>query len=254
MKKTIQETLKSLEKEHDIKILYAVESGSRAWGFASEDSDWDVRFIYIHRPEWYLRLDRTMESFNTILENDIDLSGWELQKTLKLLRKSNPPLLEWLDSPIVYQVEADFLTNLKAAADVYFNPKAVMYHYLSMAKKTCKAYFGKKEVILKKYFYVLRPILAAQFARKHQKMGAIDFETLLIESEVSPVIVAEIKKLLVAKRNATEKEMIEQSPVLKGFIKRELADIESFLTNFKVKPMKKNSLLDELFYTEWQRF
>ncbi|MBX3244626.1 MAG: nucleotidyltransferase domain-containing protein, partial [Acidobacteria bacterium] len=90
----IKKELVRLENEHDIKILLAVESGSRAWGFASTDSDWDVRYIYVHRPEWYLRIDQYKDSQEEILPNDIDLSGWELRKALRLFRKSNPPMLE----------------------------------------------------------------------------------------------------------------------------------------------------------------
>lgn len=98
----IEIDLKRLEKEKDIKILYAVESGSRAWGFASTDSDWDVRFIYVHRPEWYLSIEDKRDNMEVMLPNDLDFAGWELRKTLKLFRKSNPPLLEWLRSPLIY--------------------------------------------------------------------------------------------------------------------------------------------------------
>ena len=99
----IQQELSRLETQHDIQILYAVESGSRAWGFASVNSDWDVRYIYVHRPEWYLQIDDKKDNQEEILPNDIDLAGWELRKALRLFRKSNPPMLEWLDSPIVYR-------------------------------------------------------------------------------------------------------------------------------------------------------
>ncbi|MBL7712009.1 MAG: nucleotidyltransferase domain-containing protein, partial [Chitinophagaceae bacterium] len=102
MVKEIRQELLRLEAQYGIKILYAVESGSRAWGFASTDSDWDVRYIYIHKLEWYLRIDSEKDSQEEILPNDIDLAGWELKKALRLFRKSNPPLLEWLSSPIVY--------------------------------------------------------------------------------------------------------------------------------------------------------
>lgn len=99
----IQQELSRLEIQHNIQILYAVESGSRAWGFASVNSDWDVRYIYVHRPEWYLHIDDKKDNQEEILPNDIDLAGWELRKALRLFRKSNPPMLEWLDSPIVYR-------------------------------------------------------------------------------------------------------------------------------------------------------
>ncbi|SDD83711.1 Predicted nucleotidyltransferase [Dyadobacter soli] len=108
----IQQELSRLEAQHDIKILYAVESGSRAWGFASVNSDWDVRYIYVHRPEWYLKIDDKKDNQDEILPNDIDLAGWELRKALRLFRKSNPPMLEWLDSPIVYREQFSMAARL----------------------------------------------------------------------------------------------------------------------------------------------
>jgi len=102
MEKQIRKELIKIEEKKNIRILYAVESGSRAWGFASTDSDWDVRFLYIHDQDWYLSIDDKEDNYEKILPNNIDLSGWELRKTLKLFRKSNPPLLEWLRSPIIY--------------------------------------------------------------------------------------------------------------------------------------------------------
>src|SRR6476620_8167174 len=95
--------LQRLEAKHNIKVLYAVESGSRAWGFASKNSDWDVRFIYIHPLDWYLAIEEKKDNIEVILPNDIDMAGWELRKALLLFRKSNPPLLEWLRSPVIYK-------------------------------------------------------------------------------------------------------------------------------------------------------
>ncbi len=98
----IGEALAQAEQRYDVKVLLAVESGSRAWGFASPDSDWDVRFIYVHRPEWYLGIDEKRDVIEEMLPLDIDLAGWDLRKALRLFRKSNPPLLEWLRSPLNY--------------------------------------------------------------------------------------------------------------------------------------------------------
>src|SRR5438477_8449492 len=98
----IQDELQRIEKQFEVRILYAVESGSRAWGFESKDSDWDVRYIYIQKPEWYLSIDDKKDNREEILPNQIDVAGWDLRKALKLFRKSNPPMLEWLRSPIIY--------------------------------------------------------------------------------------------------------------------------------------------------------
>lgn len=103
MRERVLEELTRLEQEHDVTVLYACESGSRAWGFASPDSDYDVRFVYVQQPDWYLRVDEPRDVLERPLTDELDLSGWELRKTLRLLRKSNPTLLEWLDSPLVYR-------------------------------------------------------------------------------------------------------------------------------------------------------
>ncbi|MDO8433705.1 MAG: nucleotidyltransferase domain-containing protein, partial [Candidatus Binatus sp.] len=102
---SIHQALESLEYAENMVVLLAVESGSRAWGFSSTDSDYDVRFIYIRRPEWYLSID--LENQRDVIEqplaDEIDLSGWDIRKALKLFHKSNPPLLEWLQCPVVYR-------------------------------------------------------------------------------------------------------------------------------------------------------
>ena len=122
MKEEIKIQLQKVERNNDIKILYADESGSRAWGFASTDSDWDVRYIYIHRPEWYLSIDDKKDSLEEMLPHDIDLSGWEIRKALKLFRKSNPPLMEWLRSPLLYLENRNFAASLRNLSNEYFNP------------------------------------------------------------------------------------------------------------------------------------
>ena len=157
----IKSELARLETEHDIKILLAVESGSRAWGFASQDSDWDVRYIYIHKLDWYLRIDQYKDSQEEILPNDIDLSGWELRKAFRLFRKSNPPMLEWLRSPIIYREQFSTAEKLRELSEKYYNPRSCMYHYLSMAKGNFNEFLTDRELVkIKKYFYVLRPVLA----------------------------------------------------------------------------------------------
>ena len=160
MKEEIRKELLRVELQHNIKILFAVESGSRAWGFASTDSDWDVRYIYVHNPDWYLKIEAGKDSQEQILPNDIDLAGWELKKALRLFRKSNPPILEWLRSPIIYLEQFSLADKLRDLTNIYFNPKSCLHHYLHMAEGNYKEYLQRDNVRVKKYFYVLRPILA----------------------------------------------------------------------------------------------
>ena len=128
--------LDTVEQDERVVVLLAVESGSRAWGFPSMDSDFDVRFVYVHNPEWYLSID--LEDSRDVIErplrDKIDLSGWDIRKTLKLFRKSNPPLLEWLQCPIIYRERFAFAARLRALLPAFFSPQASLFHYFHMAQ------------------------------------------------------------------------------------------------------------------------
>ena len=113
--------LRCIEEEHEVKILLAVESGSRAWGFESSNSDWDVRFIYVHNPEWYFKVEEQRDVIEHMYDDDVDLVGWELRKALRLFRRSNPSLLEWFNSPIVYYVNEHFAKRIHEVEEEYFN-------------------------------------------------------------------------------------------------------------------------------------
>jgi len=204
MKEEILEELLRLERKLNIKILYAVESGSRAWGFESKDSDWDVRFIYIHPLDWYLAIDEKKDSIEEMLPNDIDLSGWELRKALKLLRKSNPPLLEWLNSPLIYYEKYKTAQSLRVLSARYFSPKSCMHHYLNMAISNYKQYLQAERVKLKKYFYVLRPILACQWVDITNTMPPVEFQKLLNSQIKDKKLMKEIENLLLRKKQGEE--------------------------------------------------
>ena len=105
MEQLIHSRLIEIEAKNAIKIVYACESGSRAWGFPSANSDYDVRFIYIRPVDWYLSIYEKRDVIEYPIDEQLDISGWDLKKALQLLRKTNPPLLEWLGSPIVYLEE-----------------------------------------------------------------------------------------------------------------------------------------------------
>ncbi|RYD77115.1 MAG: nucleotidyltransferase, partial [Verrucomicrobiaceae bacterium] len=126
----VREELKRVESERKLRVLYACESGSRAWGFASQNSDYDVRFLYVHERDWYLSVEDRRDVIEEALPGDLDVSGWELRKALRLLQKSNPPLLEWLKSPIVYAHDPQFVSEFNALADEFYSPKRCFAHYL----------------------------------------------------------------------------------------------------------------------------
>lgn len=129
----IETRLAEMEAQEGVRVLYACESGSRAWGFPSTDSDYDVQFIYAHPVEWYLSVQPRRDVIERPLNNLIDLSGWDIAKALVLLRKSNPPLLEWLQSPIVYMDDKDFIREITELLPAYYSPRNCLHHYLQIA-------------------------------------------------------------------------------------------------------------------------
>lgn len=192
----IQNKLKEIEQAENIKILHCVESGSRAWGFASPDSDYDVRFIYLRKHEQYLRLEKTRDVIEWQLDDTLDINGWDIQKALRLLHNSNPTLFEWNASPIVYRTTQEW----KAVSDIinsYFIKKSGLYHYLSTAKSNYREYLKGETVRLKKYFYVLRPLLACKWILAEQTPPPMLFSTLMdhcLESELVPDVLELLKR------------------------------------------------------------
>ena len=159
MEQIIRQRLYEIEKTQNVRILFAVESGSRAWGIASPDSDYDVRFIYVRPKNDYLRLDELRDVIELPIDDELDINGWDLKKALALLYRSNPTLFEWLSSPVIY-LKTRFSEDFKELAADYFSKKKSLYHYVSMAKGNYRGYLKGDIVKAKKYFYVLRPVLA----------------------------------------------------------------------------------------------
>lgn len=243
----IKKELARIERESDIKILLAVESGSRAWGFASTDSDWDVRFIYIHRLDWYLKIDDLKDSQETMLPDDLDFAGWELKKALKLFRKSNPPMLEWLRSPIIYLEQFSTAETLREMSENYFNPKSCMYHYLSMAKNNFREFLQKDSVKSKKYFYVLRPVLACDWIRNENSFPPMEFQDL-VDSEVKDEKVKfEIAELLKRKMAGEELKEEPKIEILNEFLESKIEFYKTYVEQIEPNDKPQTELLDELF-------
>ncbi len=158
--------------KQEITCLHAIESGSRAWGFSSSNSDYDVRLIYCHQPDWYLRLISKKDTFEYI-DNDLftvpfDIGGWDIRKALLLLYKSNAVIFEWLNSPIIYQSDTQFLTLIHEVQQEFFNPLAIFYHYRGMAKTATRSLNLNQPIKLKKCFYLLRALLASVWTLEKQ--------------------------------------------------------------------------------------
>lgn len=212
MMEAIRERLAGIEREHRVRILHACESGSRAWGFESQDSDYDVRFIYALSRDDYLSIDERRDVIEYPIEGDLDINGWELRKALRLLRKSHPVLLEWLNSPISYAggVEAIALRRLAA---MFFDPLPCWHHYLSMARGNDRAYLHGDRVRLKKYLYVLRPLLACRWLQRHRSQVPVRFDALVDACLTEPDAVAATHDLLARKRAGGE---LEDGPPIPG--------------------------------------
>src|SRR5690349_5244719 len=164
----VHDALARVEAERNVRVLFACESGSRAWGFASRDSDYDVRFLYVHQRDWYLSVENPRDVIEQPIDDNLDVSGWELRKALRLLRKSNPPLLEWLKSPLVYREDRAFVEQLKNLAAQFYSPRRCFEHYLHMAAGNARDYLrGRELVSLKKYLYVFRPLLACRWIERN---------------------------------------------------------------------------------------
>jgi uncharacterized protein len=242
----IREQLSNIETERDVRILYAVESGSRAWGFASRNSDYDVRFIYIHRPNWYLSIRDRRDVIECLIFNDLDVSGWDLKKALGLFSKSNPPLLEWLSSPIIYKDVHGLAERLRELMTTSFQPQRSMYHYLHMARGNYREYLKGEVVRLKKYLYVLRPILACLWIEKHGTMPPTEFSNLVNDARPSVTLKEAIDELLKQKMSGNELDTAPKIPVLNEFIEQML-DHYSLLSGKRPTPVADCDALDQLF-------
>lgn len=239
--------LKQIEEKNDVFILYACESGSRAWGFPSQHSDYDVRFIYIHRLDWYLSIDEKRDVIEQPINNLLDISGWEIRKALKLLRKSNPSLLEWLTSQIIYLRDEIFFSQIKEMSTQAFSPIAAIHHYLQMAKRNYDHYLQGEKIQIKKYFYVLRPIFACQWIEKYRTFPPLQFQLLLDNLLFDETLKAEITKMIARKIRGEERSFDPKITIVNDFIEAELVRLSEFVKKIKHQSVDLTPNLDQLF-------
>lgn len=245
---SIQQALDALERVEGVAVLLAVESGSRAWGFPSIDSDYDVRFIYIRRPEWYLSID--LENRRDVIErpvkNEIDLSGWDVRKALKLFHKSNPPLLEWLQCPFIYRERFSLAAQLRELLPEFYSPRACFYHYLHMAKGNIREYLHGETVWRKKYFYVLRPLLAMRWIEQGLGRVPIEFQKLVDATVHDQTLLSAISDLISAKRGGAELERGPRIPAISDFVEQEMMRLSQMVSD-RVDPVPDVQRLNDLF-------
>jgi len=223
MNTVIQNKLKEIELEYKVKILYACETGSRAWGFPSPDSDYDVRIIYKHETDWYLSLSDKKDVIEFMSEDrELDITGWDIKKCLKLMWKSNGALLERVQSPIIYREEKNISKILKQYSEQCFAPIATMHHYLGMAKNTFSELDGQEDIKLKKLFYALRATLACKWIVEKDSVPPIVFITMVNELDFDETLKSTIKNLIALKSHQNESYMHPKQKELNTFITSEL--------------------------------
>lgn len=251
----IKKIIAQMEKEYDIKVLYACESGSRAWGFSSQESDYDVRFIYIHHPSWYLSIDRKRDvieipkrdSLSIPVDPLLDISGWELTKALKLFRKSNPPLLEWLHSNMIYYQRFSTIEKMRNLEKEVFSPTSTIYHYINMAKGNFREYLQGDIVKIKKYFYVLRPVLAAKWVQSFETIPPMEFNTLVQVLIPMGALRIKIESLVERKKSGQKLALEPRINLINEFLDTEINLLETYAKGLEKNLLDPTERLNDLF-------
>lgn len=245
---SIMAQLRAIESEENVRILYACESGSRAWGFPSKDSDYDVRFLYVRRPEAYLSIFERRDVIERPINDMLDINGWDLKKGLNLFRKSNPPLLEWLESPIRYEENYSVAQNIRALSPLGFSPKSCIYHYLNMARGNYRDYLQGSEVKIKKYFYVLRPLLACAWIERYNEVPPLDFKVLVQELIPQNSELRETVQNLLSRKMASDELNLElRLDVINAYLEQQIAHYENTAPHFEQGRGVVDDNLDDLF-------
>ena len=247
----IQDLLNRIEQQYNVQILYACESGSRAWGFPSPDSDYDIRFIYKHPTDWYLAIESRTDTIN-LMDGDLDASGWDLRKALQLLKKSNAGLIDYFSSPIEYRSQQTFRADFMELATAYFSPKAVFYHHYGLLGQFLDAVKDEQEVKLKKWFYLLRSLLMCVWVIKHPlappPMDIYNLMELLTAAEKQLIV-----ELIAAKSQLNEKDTYPNTPAMETLIDQLLATAKSGMDNLAVNKQD-YALLNQFFLNTLQQY
>ncbi len=250
-KELIEQYLTEIERDNDVRILFAAETGSRAWGFNSQDSDWDARFIYVHKPEWYLTVRPGRDVIEVKTEDGLDAAGWDIRKALFLFSKINLTMIEWFNSPIIYRDNDFFHGAIDSLLPYFFNKFLGLYHYYHVAINHDKRYLEKRGVELKRYLYFLRSMLACKWITEKGTPPPVPFDRL-VEAEVpEPEIRWEIDHILVLKRSGKSHNKEIVSDALTNYGYNLMAEVENIMAGDLPKPIhhpEKEKELDKLLY------
>lgn len=246
IRKEIEEKLAEIEEKENVSVLYAVESGSRAWGVESPDSDYDVRFIFVRPEKDYLSIREKRDVIEWQLDEVLDINGWDLKKTLLQFHKGNATLFEWANSPVVYKT-TDIWEEIYASCRQYFSKKAALHHYCGTANSTFLQYLQGDKVRYKKYVYALRPLLACKFIENQHSIPPVSFGELL-QQKMPEELAGEINEMLKIKAVSDEKALHPQIPVIKKYIEDEITRYGLLLKSMEDDRTQEWATLDAVFF------
>jgi len=237
IRNAIIQRLRETEETNSVRIPLAIESGSRGWGFASPDSDYDCRFVYVHEKEWYLTVLDKPDIIEYAADKVFDVNGWDLRKFIFHILKSNAVMFEWLSSNMIYIHNAAIVSLMCELAEKFFNPIAVSYHYLSLAHKKYKEIIDTDNAKLKKYFYVLRPLANLAYVEQHRKQPHMDYFRTMAEIHIDKTVADEIANLAELKKTSDESLVIQKNTVIIDYFSTEIG---RYKENLKSMTFKKN--------------
>jgi uncharacterized protein len=223
----IDATLDCVVRDNGVRIPLAIESGSRAWGFPSPDSDYDCRFVFVRNEDAYLSLLSPRDVIETPLIGDLDINGWDLGKALRLMLKGNAVILEWLRSPVVYRGDESFRDAFLALAQRHAERRLIGRHYLHLGERQARTYFGDgKSIAVKKLFYALRPAAALRWMRLHPNdtVPPMHFPTLIADCSPPADVAAITKDLLLRKAETHEMGEGPLPDAITRFVEGEFAE------------------------------
>jgi predicted nucleotidyltransferase len=253
----IRRRLAAISTRERVSIPLAIESGSRAWGFPSPDSDYDCRFIYLRGIDDALKLFPQRDVIETPLTPILDVNGWDLRKTVKLLLKGNAVASEWLRSPLTYQVVESFREELLALASTVARRDAIASHYLHLLYSMRDRVFNTETgVVLKKVFYVLRPAMALRWMRAWPEATVVpmNFQELCDGSDLNPAIRSLIDELLVLKSKTRELGQGQADPLMLDFVQLEQEYAEKWIAHPGPPPRDHVALAEETYLRLLRRY
>lgn len=246
----IEERLARVAREDGVRLLMAVESGSRAWGFPSPDSDYDVRFLYIRPRRDYLALKPVRDVIERPIVDLIDLNGWDIRKALGLLLKHNAVLSEWLESPIRYIADDPAVAQLADIASRHFDPHGYARHYASLGKGMVNRWLDPDgQIAVKRYFYALRPALSVRALRLDpSQRPPMSIQPLMQAAKLDPVLVSQVDELIARKAETREAGSTIRLPEIEQLIQDELDRVDEVPKRANVENFTREA---EALFLEW---